>query len=75
VIWYLASPRAAWRTALLVIVYTLVSLTGTGFIPGAIKRILVHQVRFPIPLTILWLTILGDLALARNARRPSTENG
>ena len=73
VIWYLASPRAAWRTSLVVIVYALVSLTGTGFIPGVIKRILVHQVRFPIPLTILWLTMLGDLAIARSARREIAE--
>jgi hypothetical protein len=75
VIWYLASPRTAWRTALFVVVYALVSLTGTGFIPGAIKRILVHQVRFPIPLTILWLAILGDLARARSERRAITETG
>lgn len=73
VIWYLASPRAAWRTSLFVIVYALVSLTGTGFIPGAIKRILVHQVRFPIPLTVLWLAMLGDLARARGERRAAAE--
>jgi hypothetical protein len=75
VIWYLASPRDAWRTSLFVIVYALVSLTGTGFIPGSIKRILVHQVRFPIPLTVLWLAMLGELALARNARRVTAETG
>ena len=75
VIWYLASPRAAWRTSLFVIVYALVSLSGTGFIPGAIKRILVHQVRFPIPLTILWLAMLGDLARARRERRETAETG
>jgi len=75
VIWYLASPRAAWRTWLFVIVYALVSLTGTDLIPGAIKRILVHQVRFPIPLTVLWLTMLSDLGLARGARREITETG
>ena len=75
VIWYLASPRAAWRTSLLVVVYALVSLTGTGFIPGSIKRALIHQVRFPIPLTVLWLVMLGNLALARNERRATTETG
>ena len=73
VIWYLASPRAAWRTSLFVIVYALVSLSGSGFIPGSIKRILVHQIRFPIPLTVLWLTMLGDLAIARTARRETAE--
>lgn len=75
VIWYLASPRAAWRTSLFVIVYALVSLTGTGFIPGSIKRVLVHQVRFPIPLTVLWLAVLVDLAVARGARRATVEAG
>jgi hypothetical protein len=75
VIWYLASPRAAWRTSLFVIVYALVSLTGTGFIPGAIKRILVHRVRFPIPLTVLWLAMLSDLARARGERRATAETG
>jgi hypothetical protein len=75
VIWYLASPRAAWRTALFVIVFALVSITGSGFIPGAIKRVLVHQVRFPIPLTILWLAMLGDLVRARSGRRAIAEAG
>jgi hypothetical protein len=75
VIWYLASPSGAWRTSLVVIVYALVSLTGTDFIPGSIKRILVHQVRFPIPLTGLWLTMLGELGLARGPRREITEAG
>jgi hypothetical protein len=75
VIWYLASPRAAWRTSLFVIVFALVSLIGSGLIPGAIKRILVHQVRFPIPLTILWLAMLGDLARPRDERRATAEAG
>ncbi|MDQ6872707.1 MAG: DUF2029 domain-containing protein [Gemmatimonadota bacterium] len=75
VIWYLASPRAAWRGFVFVIVYALVSLTGTGFIPGAVKRLLVHQVRFPIPLTILWLAMLGDLARTRGERRAIVEAG
>ena len=75
VIWYLASPRATWRTALFVIVFALVSITGSGFVPGAIKRILVHQVRFPIPLTVLWLAMLCDLARARSDRRAIAEAG
>jgi hypothetical protein len=75
VIWYLASPRAAWRTSLFVIVYALVSLTGTVFIPDSIKRVLVHQVRFVIPLTVMWLVILGELALGRRARGAITEPG
>ena len=75
VIWYLASPRAAWRTSLFVIVYALVSLSGAGFIPGSIKRVLVHQVRFPIPLTVLWLAMLGQLAVARNAMRAIVKAG
>jgi len=75
VIWYLASPRAAWRTWLFVVVYALVSISGASIIPSVIKRILVHQVRFPIPLTILWLVILGDLARARAKGRAITEAG
>ena len=74
VIWYLASPREAWRTWLFAIVYFLVTLTGADIVPPAIKRLLVSQVRFAIPLTILWLVILGDLALARGSRR-SVESG
>jgi hypothetical protein len=75
VIWYLASPHATWRTALFVIVFALVSITGSGIIPGAIKRVLVHQVRFPIPLTVLWLAMLGDLVRARSDRRAIAEAG
>jgi hypothetical protein len=75
VIWYLASPPAAWRTWLFVVVYALVSISGASIVPGAVKRILVHQVRFPIPLTILWLAILGDLVRARSRGRAITETG
>jgi hypothetical protein len=75
VIWYLASPPATWRTWLFVVVYALVSISGASIVPGVIKRILVHQVRFPIPLTILWLAILGDLARARSRGRAITETG
>jgi hypothetical protein len=75
VVWYLASPRAVGRTALLLIVFTLVSLTGTGVIPSAVKRILVYQVRFPIPLTILWLAMLSELIAGRYARREIAEAG
>ena len=77
VIWYLASPppRAAWRTALFAIVYFLVAVSGTEIVPDAIKHILAPQTRFSIPLTILWLVMLGELALVRNDRRPIAEAG
>jgi hypothetical protein len=75
VMWYLASPPAAWRTWLFVVVYALVSISGASIIPGVIKRLLVDQVRFPIPLTVLWLAMLGDLARARSERRAITEAG
>jgi hypothetical protein len=75
VIWYVTSPRDAWRTLLFVTVYALVSVSGTAFIPDAIKHILVPQVRFAIPLTFLWLALLGELALDRGARRAITETG
>ena len=75
VIWYLASRRSAWRTALFVILYLLVAVTGSSLVPDAIKHILAPQIRFSIPLTILWLVMLGELALARNDRRPIAEAG
>jgi hypothetical protein len=73
VIWYLASPRTAWRTALFLIVYALVVISGTDITPNAIKELLVDQVRFTIPLTILWLVMLGQLAVRRSPRRPVIE--
>jgi hypothetical protein len=77
VIWYLAcpSPRAAWRTALFAIVYFLVALTGSELVPDAVKHILASPTRFSIPLTILWLVMLGELVLVRNDRRPIGEAG
>src|SRR5439155_5649163 len=70
VIWYLASPRSAWRTALFAIVYLLVALSGSSLTPDAIKHIIGPQIRFSMPLTILWLVMLRQLALMRNNRRP-----
>ncbi len=61
IIWYLASPRSPWRTTLFAIVYFLVALTGSSLMPDAIKHILAPQLRFSIPLTILWLVMLGEL--------------
>jgi len=77
VIWYIASPRprAAWRTALFAIVYFLVAISGADLMPHAIKQILASEIRFSIPVTILWLVMGGELALARNDRRPLTEAG
>ena len=77
IVWYLASPppRSAWRIALFAIVYFLVAVSGTDPVPHAIKHILAPQTRFSIPLTILWLAMLGELALARNDRRPLSEAG
>jgi len=77
VIWYLASPspRAVWRTALFAIVYFLVAVSGSELVPDAIKHILASPTRFSIPLTILWLVMLGELVLARNGRRPISEAG
>ena len=74
VIWYLASPRSAWRIWFFAIVYVLVTMSGTDIVPDVIKRILAPQIRFPIPLTILWLVMLGGLALPRDPRR-SIETG
>lgn len=73
IVWYLASPRKAWRTTLFVIVYALVVISGTDLTPGAIKHLLPAAVRLPIPLTILWLAMLGELALRGTARRPVIE--
>jgi hypothetical protein len=77
VIWYLASHsrRAAWRTALFTIVYFLVAVSGTEIVPGSIKHILAPQARFSIPLTFLWLVMLGDLTLMRSDRAAITEAG
>jgi len=66
VIWLLSRPRAAWRVALFSIIYLLVSVTGTDFIPDAIKRILTPEIRFTIPLTVGWLVILGELVFPRD---------
>ncbi len=73
VIWFLASEGAAWRTALFSLVYALVVISGTDFIPDVIKALLPPQARFTIPLTILWLAMLGQLAVRRPPRRPVIE--
>ena len=68
VIWYLASPRRAWRTAMFVVVYLLVAITGLSLVPDTIKGLIAAPVRFTIPLTVLWLVMLGDLIIGRTHR-------
>lgn len=68
IIWYLTAPRTASRTALFASIYFLVVLTGSDIVPNAIKALLVPAVRFPIPLTVLWLVMLGELAIGRRDR-------
>ena len=68
VIWYLASPRHRWRAALFAIVYFLVVMTSTEVVPASIKSMLASQVRFAIPLTIMWLVMVAELALVRPGR-------
>jgi hypothetical protein len=48
---------------------------GTDLVPNAIKHVLAPQTRFSIPLTILWLVMLGELALVRNDRPPMAKAG
>lgn len=74
VIWLLARPRAKWRVALFAIVYVLVSVSGTEIVPDAIKRILIPEMRFTIPLTAGWLAILGELVLTRARRTVPDEH-
>lgn len=82
VIWYLAwlspspsSSRSTWRPAFFAIVYFLVAITGTEVVPNAIKHILPPATRFSIPLTALWLVMLGELAFVGNDRPPIAEAG
>jgi hypothetical protein len=75
VVWYLASRQTAWRTVLFVVVYSLVVLSGSSLMPDAIKGILVPQLRFSIPLTILWLVMLSELILPRFGRQQLAEAG
>ena len=73
--WYLASPRSTWRTWLFAIVYLLAAVTGSAVVPDAIKQLLTSEIRFTIPLTILWLVMLGELTLRRNDRVLMAEVG
>lgn len=75
VIWYLASARSALRTALFAIVYLLVAVSGADVVPNAIKQILGPDIRLAIPLTILWLVMLCELAVVRSDRVPISEAG
>lgn len=68
VIWYLTVPRSTWRTALFAIIYFLVAVSGSDLVPDSIKRMLPVPVRFPIPLTVLWLVLLGELVVVRPRR-------
>jgi hypothetical protein len=65
VIWILAAPRDRWRTALFVLVYSLVTLTGADATPHVIKQALSSAARFAIPLTLAWLAMLYDLVRTR----------
>jgi hypothetical protein len=75
IIWYLAVERAAWRTALLALVFALVVLVGSDAMPDVIKRALSPDVRFPIPLTVLWLAMLFDLSRRVKSRSETLEAG
>jgi len=75
VIWYLASPRQVWRTTLFAVVYLLVAIAGSEVVPDPIKSVLSAPMRFSIPLTALWLVMLGDLTIGRGNRLQLGEAG
>jgi glycosyl transferase family 87 len=68
VIWFLTVNRSVWRSALFVVVYCLVAVSGSDVVPDPIKHALASTVRFSIPLTILWLVMLGELLLPQPER-------
>ena len=73
VIWYLSSPRAVWKMILFAIAYAMVTLSGSELVPAAIKGVLSPEVRFTIPLTIVWLVAVGEFAFTRNDRHLPAE--
>ena len=75
VIWYLATPHTMWRNAVFVMVYFLVAITSSSIVPKVVKQVIGSELRFSIPLTALWLVILGDLMFARTDRVAVRETG
>ena len=68
VIWLLASSRSSWRIVFFATVYALTCITGSSLTPTAVKQMLSPEARFSIPLTLLWLVMLGELLLVRPHR-------
>lgn len=62
VIWYLATEHVLWRKIIFLAVFTLVSLIGSDVTPDVVKRAIPSDMRLAVPLTLLWIAMLRDLA-------------
>ncbi len=70
-IWYFASPRATWRSALLLLVLVFTCLSGTDFFPPYVKKHFVYPYTIKaVPCIIVWCVIFVELMTIKpgNAR-------
>lgn len=59
--WWASSPRQAWRLAVAVLVVAFTNLPSTDIVPRAVKAALTPLWRGPIPCTLFWLMLQGEL--------------
>jgi hypothetical protein len=65
-IWYFASPRAGWHTALMLLVLVFTCLSGTDFFPPYVKKHFVYPYDIKaVPCIIVWCVIFAELLAIR----------
>ena len=61
-IWYFASPRLGWHTALMLLVLVFTCLSGTDFFPPYVKKHFVYPYTIKaVPCIIVWCVIFAEL--------------
>jgi Glycosyltransferase family 87 len=71
-IWYFASPRATWRTALLMLVLVFTTLSTTDFFPQYVRVNFIYPYKIKaVPCILAWCVVFIELMLLKR----SADNG
>lgn len=60
-VWWASSPHKAWRLAVAALVVACTNLPSADFVPATVKAAMTPLWRGPIPCTLFWLLLQGEL--------------
>lgn len=73
-IWYYTQPRAAWRTALIILVFVFTSLSTTDIFPPSVRHSLIYPYTIKaVPCILAWAVVFAEILTMKRTATINTE--